>query len=964
MRSLNRWFGWQQARAQRAVYLEDALLGGRSAAYAYYRLRFFLGRVIVAAGLHVVEFAILSFIFSDRALVSALLVRTAGGLLHAWWWGALEVMRSEVRSLYRERKKRLIAQRVPPWFRLSLFCSTSVLVLTVGWIVLDVRRPSGEFDVFHMYVFATGFRLSLGILARTYHSVVYAVRRIYRPFLAIVGVQLTAFAGTVLVWPLLGPWSFPVMLIPTALLANALTFYYVRPVYRFLGLGPLRLSGDHKRNRGWRPPLGREFFLAGFAYASTRLDHLLVISLFYGAYRSQRGFELLLLFYLVGPFVRAAYEWAQLFYFDLMRLEPDLFETLRERFSHFVRRVALVMGLLCWMLACLFGTVLVQRNMGPLYFLLAVFFLVRSLLAFYQIRAFTEHRYRALVLTALLIFSSVFFTRALLPDENGRLGFLILASACAVVALRPKSLASLRRKTADNRLPLMDWLARLWKLKQPVRIRSLQLDHDAGSWMVDRMTQEVARAIGSFGAATLVGPHQIAWYELEASTKHPSDDWLLQRAAGLVERLRTDPNAINGAEALNYARRQGFLRCDGLEWGGKLPTIAEVKRVFLSRFPDGLLYDAGAGRPGTLGSMSSTDRHAILYGAIQYSKNCFRASRRSPSEVTTLCDRGRIRLIFGIPRTEPLHKRSAWGEDIHAINIRFATRAEPSERKVSPMFTIHLKRTLIAAAAVLVLAIIPWLVTTEERACGTFRLRSVRTARVRAPVGGVVHVVECNEGDRVSAGTPMFRMEDPELATRISRKRIELERIGAAADASETGNTSVERPAVSALPRSPAEQSRRTRLREEWAYLKKLEEALVIRCPMDGVVASPNLGDKVGQHFRKGEVICVVVEPSELEAEIMLSERQFARVRPGQPIALKPRALPFQTLHAQVERIAPIVAIDKKESTGTVSCRISNEPRLLKPGMSGYARITVGSRSLGSIWLDRLMGFLRTEFWW
>lgn len=964
MRPLNRWFGRQQARAQRAVYLEDALLGGRSAAYAYYRLRYFLGRVVVAAGLHILEFAILSFIFSERALVSALLVRTAGGFLHAWWWGALEVMRSEVRSLYREKKKRLIAQRVVPWFRLALFCSTSILALTVGWIVLDVRRPSGEFNVLHVYVFATGLRLSLGILARTYHSVVYAVRRIYRPFLAIVGVQLAAFAGTVLVWPLLGPWSFPVMLIPTAILANALTFFYVRPVYRFLGLGPLRLNGDHKRNRGWRSPLGREFFLAGFAYAATRLDHIVVISLFYGAYRDRRGFELLLLFYLVGPFVRAAYEWAQLFYFDLMRLEPDLFAKLKERFSHFVRWIALFMGLLFWMLACLCGTILLQRNLGPLYFLLAVFFLVRSLLAFYQIRAFTEHRYRALILTALLIFSSVFFTRAFLPEETGRLGLLILASICAVIALRPKNLASFRRKTADNRLTLMDWLARLWKLKRPVRIRSLQLDRDAGTWMVDRMTQEIARAIGSLGAATLVGPRQIAWYELDASTKLPSDDWLLQRAAGLVERLRTDPNAKNGAEALNYARRQGFLRCHNQESGDKIRSIAEVKREFLSRFPDGFLYDAGAGRPGTLRNLSSTDRHAILYGAIQYSKNCFRAARRNPSEVTTLCDQGEIRLIFGIPRTEPLDKRSAWRADIHAINIRFATCAEQSERKVSPMFTIHLKRTLIGAAAVLVLAVMPWLVTTEDRACGTFRLRPVRKARVRAPVAGVVHVVECNEGDRISAGTPMFRMEDPELATRIARKRIELERTGATVAGSESKNTSVDRPAAGAHPRSVVERSRQARLQEELAYLKKLEEALVIRCPMDGIVASPNLGDKIGEHFRKGEVICVVIEPSELEAEITLPERQFARVRPGQPITLKARALPFQILHAQVERIAPIVVVDKTESSGTVSCRISNETRLLKPGMSGYARIGVGSRSLGSIWLDRMMGFLRTEFWW
>ena len=36
----------------------------------------------------------------------------------------------------------------------------------------------------------------------------------------------------------------------------------------------------------------------------------------------------------------------------------------------------------------------------------------------------------------------------------------------------------------------------------------------------------------------------------------------------------------------------------------------------------------------------------------------------------------------------------------------------------------------------------------------------------------------------------------------------------------------------------------------------------------------------------------------------------------------------------------------------------------LKPGMTGYARVDTGRRPVGAILADRLMRYLRTEFWW
>ena len=90
------------------------------------------------------------------------------------------------------------------------------------------------------------------------------------------------------------------------------------------------------------------------------------------------------------------------------------------------------------------------------------------------------------------------------------------------------------------------------------------------------------------------------------------------------------------------------------------------------------------------------------------------------------------------------------------------------------------------------------------------------------------------------------------------------------------------------------------------------------------------------------------------------------------------RAMPFETFSAQVARIAPTTTHAEPPSTAsaaplpargevpgtvTVYCRLE-DPAGLRPGMTGHARVYTGKRPLGEIALDRVLRFVRTEFWW
>jgi hypothetical protein len=101
-----------------------------------------------------------------------------------------------------------------------------------------------------------------------------------------------------------------------------------------------------------------------------------------------------------------------------------------------------------------------------------------------------------------------------------------------------------------------------------------------------------------------------------------------------------------------------------------------------------------------------------------------------------------------------------------------------------------------------------------------------------------------------------------------------------------------------------------------------------------------------------------------LEAEIALTEQDVARVRPGQDVRLKARALPFETFATQVDRIAPAAGRGEAQSSITVYCRLDHAPADLRSEMTGHAHVATGRRPIGAILLDRLLRFVRTEFWW
>jgi multidrug efflux pump subunit AcrA (membrane-fusion protein) len=407
--------------------------------------------------------------------------------------------------------------------------------------------------------------------------------------------------------------------------------------------------------------------------------------------------------------------------------------------------------------------------------------------------------------------------------------------------------------------------------------------------------------------------------------------------------------------------------------------------------------------------------------------------------------------------------------------------------EVRNMILYRHKRAVIWAALLIGVPAALFFIPIEDRAGGPFALRPAVRAELRAPVAGFLREICCDEGDRVTPGMLVVRLEVPDLQSKISQKqsdvreaqaklrllevgpryeeveqqrrrvermvdsreqaqihlararqafREELKRLDAEVAQHEAlvsaardiekrsekirfngtitqdeyvtaksnrevaerkvAQTQAQKRAREALgtlesetelskrekeladaratlslleagtrvEEIDAERARLARLREEAHYLEGTQARLQIHSPAQGTIVSTRLKEKVGTFVREGDLIAVVERSSVLEAEIALAEQDVARVRPAQRVELKARAFPYDTLIAQVDRIAPATARGDVQSTLTVYCLVEDPGVELRAGMTGHARVYTGRRSLGGFLVDRAQRFIRTEFWW
>ncbi|MFI5394181.1 MAG: hypothetical protein ACHQ9S_01495 [Candidatus Binatia bacterium] len=688
---LDAWLRRQVRRQQRVVTLEDALLGNRERAYAVYRLRFFVLRCLSSAALHILRLSVLRVVFPHQPFFLATLVLYAvASLVGSFWWGALEVLRGRVRRLARDAQGRHIPGEIGRWLVTAVFLAVLSLLFPASWVTWQLVGHGRAFNVLQLYVLVIGIRLGLDLVTLTFHSGIYAVRRVYRPLPVMMTVELVGFVLVLALWRWLGPWSFPIAMLSSGVLSTMFLVHYSARLYRLFGWFPLRLERPAKSHLPhWRTVW--ESLAAGAAYALMKMDAFLMLAVFRWHTDATHDVSLFMLFVSVGPAVQAGFDWAQLLYFDLKRLNARCVAELRRRYEKFAFRLAWLVGIVLWGLACLLAAVITRRNLGDLYWFLGPFLVARSLLAQAQIRAFSKQRYGVLLSSGALLLAIILVLQAGSPTERTKL-LGVAAASLLITWLLEVMLQRGQDESSDTSvLPVAEWLERFSQVREPVRVRSLRFSSSAEpllgrtrsikEWVVEnrwrhrRMAQRVGKQLRGGGAVTVVYPGQVTWYETTRVAPPINVQTLLSWGGGLVDSIAGSPFEGNGLAALHLAQQTGVV-------GGLLgrtrcrPEAAlqvdQVRFAFRKMVPEGTIYCSDRPIPPLLRTAAWKDRRFIFLEAVHFAKHFHASTRRCRFDVTSFSSRGELRLIFVVDRTCDRRRRTRWRQFITRTSVAAA----------------------------------------------------------------------------------------------------------------------------------------------------------------------------------------------------------------------------------------------------------------------------------------------------
>lgn len=153
-------------------------------------------------------------------------------------------------------------------------------------------------------------------------------------------------------------------------------------------------------------------------------------------------------------------------------------------------------------------------------------------------------------------------------------------------------------------------------------------------------------------------------------------------------------------------------------------------------------------------------------------------------------------------------------------------------------------------------------------------------------------------------------------------------------------------------------------LRQRHEILKRESEGMAIVAPKSGVVLGDDLRKMVGRRYSRGEEICRIGEIGKFLLKIDVSEREIGSVRLDSPVRFKLKTVPGRVFTGRVSKInAEPIPNQYAQRFYPVEVLIENSDGMLRPGMTGFARISFGRQSIGLILAQKIWQALRPELW-
>jgi membrane fusion protein (multidrug efflux system) len=234
----------------------------------------------------------------------------------------------------------------------------------------------------------------------------------------------------------------------------------------------------------------------------------------------------------------------------------------------------------------------------------------------------------------------------------------------------------------------------------------------------------------------------------------------------------------------------------------------------------------------------------------------------------------------------------------------------------------------------------------------TGRIEAVQAVELRPDEQGRITELLFREGQYVSRGQPLIKIDDAMLRAQAERakadrdlSRQQLDRVRRLREQNATSAADLERAEAAARSAEAA-----------LAVLELQIERTTVRAPFAGVVGQRfvSAGDYVTTATRL--LTLQTIDPQ--RAVIEVPERHAVRLRPGQTVEFTVAAEPGRTFRGRVDFIDPVVQRDNRMIVVKAVAR--NPDRVLKPGMFIEASLATAMRSKAVVVPEDAVQPLRT----
>lgn len=685
--SLSKWAKAQKKKEATSHFIESGLLGGSMASYYMYRLKFFLVRTVVAALIFAIEIKILITGLGMDAFSYALGPRVLVGLLSGYWWASLEEMRSEIRQQKREEKSYLIPRIILTWRKFSWRLSEySALIGLLGIAVAIILFPENAKGPLVLYWLSLVVRMSVEFPLRTYHSSVYATRRIYRPLLAILLTELLSLALFLTLKPTIGAWSVGISALIGLSATTIITYYYTTKTFNYLGYN----KGIEELKNKPKPTFGLPSYFKilkeGLPLSLFKFDSIIALLLIVSYAKYPNTTFTLATLAVCMPVLQAAQEWSQLLYFDYKKLELKSHYWLKQRFEAGLVYVALILSLFLWCLTPILTRAVGDSWNWPTWQLL-VLFISASLCGQQAMRIFSTGSQKDLFYWGTTILIGMSITFFMSNQDIGIENTFLVISLVMLISTAGMVLFS-KDKTVETFDPIMPPTQWLWVLKKQKIVWGgiIELNPDDPSEgslpKGNKFTRSlVASEIGRWSKrsilVTTLTPHKILFFsKIKPNSKEPTESLInnvVTKMPHIIKSVSHFPENLTPTQLLlKLKEKEPKLSYCFAPLNGSAPqkeNSKPLKEVFLDMFPNGVFIDLSEKRESL--NLPNSECRNILSAALRYHKNL--GLGQDPFcktwDVTSKDNKGTLTQIFAAPKPVEYNRLREWRKLICSSNL-------------------------------------------------------------------------------------------------------------------------------------------------------------------------------------------------------------------------------------------------------------------------------------------------------